>query len=82
MFSISLVKSIVQSLKKQAHDFASWGDAQATKALNIASAVLWAPVTVPYAAYQFSLSLYPVQAYVLKPALDLQVSKTVKILVQ
>lgn len=77
MYSIPLINNTLQSLRKQVHDIATWGDAQATRALSLASTLFWSPVTVPFAVYQFSLSLYPTQALVLKPALALHASKTV-----
>ncbi|CAL8464187.1 g3722 [Coccomyxa elongata] len=44
--------------------------------MSLASTLFWAPLTVPYGVYQFSLGLYPVQELLLKPLLSLQASKT------
>ncbi|BDA49312.1 hypothetical protein COCOBI_13-4240 [Coccomyxa sp. Obi] len=76
MYAPAIVERTLKSLQDRALSVTAWGDAQATKAMSLASTLFWAPLTVPYGVYQFSLGLYPVQEILLKPLLSLQASKT------
>lgn len=80
MYAPAIVQRTLKSLHDRALSVTAWGDAQAAKAMSLASIVFWAPLTVPYGVYQFSLGLYPVQELLLKPLLLLQASKTVGLL--
>ncbi len=77
MYAPAIVEKTLKNLQDRVSTVTSWGDAQAAKALSLASTLFWAPLTVPYGLYQFSLGLYPVQELLLKPILSLQTSKTV-----
>ena len=80
MYGPAIVKQTLNSLRDRASSVTAWGDAQAAKAMSLASTLFWAPLTVPYGVYQFGLGLYPVQELFLKPLLVLQASKTVGVL--
>jgi hypothetical protein len=77
MYAPAIVERTLKSLQDRVSTITSWGDAQAAKAMSLTSTLFWAPLTVPYGVYQFSLGLYPVQELLLKPLLSLQAAKTV-----
>lgn len=80
MYAPAIAERTLKSLQDRASSVTAWGDAQVAKAMSLASTLFWAPLTVPYGVYQFSLGLYPVQELLLKPLLSLQASKTVGLL--
>ena len=78
MYAQEMLQKAFGSLHLRGQQVMTWGDEQATKALSLASAALWAPVTVPIALFQFGVGLYPVQELLLKPLQYLQASSTVR----
>lgn len=78
MYAPAIVEKTLRTLQDRVSSLTSWGDAQAAKAMSLASSLFWAPITVPYGMYQFTLGLYPVQELILKPLLSLQAAKTVR----
>ncbi len=77
MYAPEMLQKAFSSLQARGKQAAEWGDAQASRALSLASTALWAPLSIPLAAFRFSVGLYPVQTLLLKPLQYLQTSTSV-----
>ena len=77
MYAPEALQKLFSGLHTRALQLASWGDATVARAVSVAFTAMRAPITVPMAVFHFSVGLYPVQCFILKPLQLLQVSVSV-----